>query len=181
MSALKNARFLLRPVVRYPAQLHALMMFDKEYSIAGKTYEGRPGGFTMEEIEAGALGSYKVKGGTQIYKVKIDMKTKDERGFHRRYLQTRHDTVWTATSVTAKAPNPCDAHYLSLWENVGGTVTMVGQSNTSSFADASLSTVSLTASADNVNKALKLKKEFKQLMILILKLKLNKLNIIKKK
>lgn len=32
---------------------------------------------------------------------------------------------------------------------------MVGQSNTSSFADASLSTVSLTASADNVNKALK--------------------------
>ena len=53
----------------------------------------------------------------EIYKVKIDMKTKDERGFHRRYLQTRHDTVWTATSVTAKAPNPCDAHYLSLWEN----------------------------------------------------------------
>ena len=37
--------------------------------------------------------------------------------FHRRYLQTRHDTVWTATSVTAKAPNPCDAHYLALWEN----------------------------------------------------------------
>ena len=53
----------------------------------------------------------------EIYKVKIDMKTKDERGFHRRYLQTRHDAVWTATSVTAKAPNPCDAHYLSLWEN----------------------------------------------------------------
>ena len=45
------------------------------------------------------------------------MKQKDEQGFHRRYLQTRHDTIWTATSVTAKAPNPCDAHYLALWEN----------------------------------------------------------------
>ena len=44
---------------------------------------------------------------------------------------------------------------IGLIKNVGGTVTMVGQSNTSSFADASLSTVSLTASADNVNKALK--------------------------
>lgn len=53
----------------------------------------------------------------EIYKVKIDMKTKDEQGFHRRYLQTRHDTIWTATSVTAKAPNPCDAYYLALWEN----------------------------------------------------------------
>lgn len=53
----------------------------------------------------------------EIYKVKIDMKQKDEQGFHRRYLQTRHDTIWTATSVTAKAPNPCDAHYLALWEN----------------------------------------------------------------
>jgi len=66
----QDVRYILRgPVdkVTRPQCKHALMMFDKEYSIAGKTYEGRPGGFTMEEIEAGALGSYKVKGGTQIY------------------------------------------------------------------------------------------------------------------
>jgi len=34
-----------------------------------------------------------------------------------RYLQTRHDNVWAANSVTAKAPNPCEPDYRALWQH----------------------------------------------------------------
>lgn len=53
----------------------------------------------------------------EIYKVRIDPKRKTEDGNFCRFLQTRHDNVWTATSVTAKAPNPCEPNYRALWRN----------------------------------------------------------------
>jgi hypothetical protein len=59
----------------------------------------------------------------EMYRVKLNMKSKvrnaegKETEDYMRMLQTRHDNLWAATSVTAKAPNPCDPHYLALWEN----------------------------------------------------------------
>ena len=52
---------------------------------------GHPGAWGISAV--GKLKDELPPGYDEIYKVKIDMKTKDERGFHRRYLQTRHDTV----------------------------------------------------------------------------------------
>lgn len=59
----------------------------------------------------------------EMYRVKLNMKerVRDAAGRetedYKRMLQTRHDNLWAATSVTAKAPNPCDPHYLALWQN----------------------------------------------------------------
>jgi hypothetical protein len=59
----------------------------------------------------------------EMYKVCLNQREKirDEQGKetadYKRYLQTRHDTVWAATSVTAKAPNPCEPNYRALWKN----------------------------------------------------------------
>lgn len=59
----------------------------------------------------------------EMYKVCLNQREKirDEAGKetadYKRYLQTRHDTVWAATSVTAKAPNPCEPNYRALWRN----------------------------------------------------------------
>ncbi|TXH45776.1 MAG: hypothetical protein E6Q97_30830 [Desulfurellales bacterium] len=59
----------------------------------------------------------------EIYRVKLNMKERirdasgRETEDYKRTLQTRHDSLWVATSVTAKAPNPCEPHYLALWQN----------------------------------------------------------------
>ena len=59
----------------------------------------------------------------EIYRVKLNMKERirnaagKETEDYKRILQTRHDSLWVATSVTAKAPNPCEPHYLALWQN----------------------------------------------------------------
>lgn len=67
-------------------------------------------------LATGKLPSELPPGFDEIYRVKLVMgqKSGDE---YRRVLQTRHDTIWAATSVTAKAPNPCEPHYDALWEN----------------------------------------------------------------
>lgn len=71
----------------------------------------------------GKLKSDMPPGFDEMYRVKLNMKERirdasgRETEDYKRILQTRHDSLWAATSVTAKAPNPCEPHYLALWQN----------------------------------------------------------------
>lgn len=67
-------------------------------------------------LATGKLPSELPPGFDEIYRVKLVMGQKSGEDY-RRVLQTRHDTIWAATSVTAKAPNPCEPHFENIWQN----------------------------------------------------------------
>lgn len=67
-------------------------------------------------LATGKLPSELPPGFDEIYRVKLIMGQKSGEDY-KRVLQTRHDTIWAATSVTAKAPNPCEPNFDALWQN----------------------------------------------------------------
>jgi len=67
-------------------------------------------------LATGKLPAELPPGFDEIYRVKLVMGQKVGED-HRRVLQTRHDTIWAATSVTCKAPNPCEPNFEAIWQN----------------------------------------------------------------